>query len=94
MYVGLHGPGWLYVLECHPEQTCHLEPPERVPRTSVRAQTRVRGPGVLPACHGAESTRKDPRPEDKKIPKDQKNTFIYIYIYTRALRGGPLRRAA
>ena len=77
MYVGLHGPGWLYVLsESFPERTCHFEPPEHVPRTSGRAQTCVRGPGGLLACHGAENTKKDPRPEENKMPKGQKNTFI------------------
>ena len=65
-----------------PERTCHFEPPEHVPRTSARAQTCVRGPGGLPACHGAESTRKDPRPEEKKMSKGRQNTFIYMYIST------------
>ena len=63
--------------ESLPERTCHFEPPEHVPRTSTRAQTCVRGPGGLPACHGAESTRKDPRPEKKKTPNGQNNTFLY-----------------
>ena len=66
--------------ESLPERTFHFEPPEHVPRTSARAQTCVRGPGGLPAFHGAESTRKDPRPEEKKMLKGQKNTFIYIYV--------------
>ena len=61
----------------------HFEPPEHVPRPLARGQTGVRGPGGLPACHRAESTRKDPRPEEKKMPKGQKNTFIYVYEYTR-----------
>ena len=67
--------------ECLPERTCHFEPPEHVPRTSSRAQTYVRGPGGLPACHGAESTRNDPRPEEKKMPKGKKHMYTYIYIY-------------
>ena len=62
-----------------PERTCHFEPPEHVPRTSARTQTCVRGPGGLPACHGVESTGKDPRPEEHKMPKGQKYTFIYMY---------------
>ena len=65
--------------ESFPERTCHFEPPEQVPQTSGRAQTCVRGPGGLLACHGAESTKKDPRLEEKKMPKGQKNTFIYMY---------------
>ena len=65
--------------ESLPKRTRHFEPPEHVPRTSARAQTCVRGPGGLLACHGAVSTRKDPRPEEKEMPMGQKNTFIYIY---------------
>ena len=61
--------------ESLPERMRHFEPPEHVPRSSARAQTCVRGPDGLPAWHGAESTRKDPRPEEKKMPKSQKNTF-------------------
>ena len=55
--------------ESLPERTCHFPPTKHTPRTSVGAQTCVRDPGGLPACHGAESTRKDPRPEEKKMPK-------------------------
>ena len=65
--------------ECLPERTCHFEPPEHVPRTSAGAQTCVWGPGGLLACHGTESTRKDPRPEEKKMPKSEKNTYLYVY---------------
>ena len=70
--------------ESFPERTCDFEPPEHVPRTSARAQTCVRGPGGLPACHGAESTRKDPRPGDKQTPTGHKNTCIYLYIHSIA----------
>ena len=66
--------------ESLPEGTCHYEPPEHVPRTSARAHTCTQCPGGLPACHGAESTRKDPRPEEKNMPKCQK-THLYIVIY-------------
>ena len=76
--------------ESLPEGTCHFEPPEHVPRTSARAQTCVRGPGGLPACHGAESARKDPRPEEKKMPKGQKKHNIYVYIIYKV----PLREVA
>ena len=55
----------------NPQSKCHG--PRPGPKTCVR------GPGGLPACHGAESTRKDPRPEEKKMLKVQKNTFIYLY---------------
>ena len=68
--------------ESFPGGNCHFEPPEHVPRTSARAQTYARGPGGLPACHGAENTRKDPRPEEKKVPKCQKkHLYMVIYIY-------------
>ena len=66
-------------LESLSERTCHFEPPEHVPRTSARAQTCARGPGGLPACHGAEGTRNDPLPEEKKMPKCRK-TRQYIVI--------------
>ena len=36
-------------------------------------------PGGLPACDGAESTRKDPRDGSEKIPKYQK-TNLYTVI--------------
>ena len=66
--------------ECFPEQTFHFEPPEHMPRTSAGAHTCVLGPSRLPVCHGANSKRKDPRPEEKRMPKGEKNTFIYTYI--------------
>ena len=37
-----------------PSGLATLNPPEHVPRTSTMAQTGVRGPGGLPACHGAD----------------------------------------
>ena len=68
--------------ECLPERTCHFYPAEHVPRTSVGAQTCVWGPGGLPVCHGAESTRKDPPPEVKKMPNGEKTRlYIILYIY-------------
>ena len=66
--------------ECLPERTCHFQPPQHVPRTSAGAQTCVWGLGGLPVCHGADSTRKDPRPEEKKMPKGEK-THLSIYMY-------------
>ena len=68
--------------ECPPVVTCDFEPPDHVPRTSARAHTCnvvTLVPwcsGGLPACLRAESTRKDPRPEEKKMPMCKKNTFI------------------
>ena len=80
-YVGLDLDGST-CSESLSERTCHLEPPEHVPRTSARAQRCERGPGGLPMFHGAASTRKDARPEEKKMPKGKKNAFLYMYIYT------------
>ena len=68
--------------ESLPERTCYFETPEHVPRTSARAQTCVRGPAGLPACHGAESTGKDSRPGREKNAEGPK-THIYRYVYTR-----------
>ena len=73
--------------ESLPERTCHFEPPEHVPRTSARAQSCVRGPGGLPACHGAKSTRKDSWPEEEKMPKGQKYIFIYFEVYVEISLG-------
>ena len=53
-----------------------------MPRTSARAPTCVWGPGGLPACHGAESTKKDPRPEGGKNAECLKK-HIFIFIYSR-----------
>ena len=39
LYVGLIGPGWLYVLGMPPRGHLRLWPPEHVPRTSARAHT-------------------------------------------------------
>ena len=36
--MGLDGSTWS---ECFPERTCHFDPPEHVPRTSVGAQISV-----------------------------------------------------
>ena len=58
---------------------CDFQPPEHVPRTSAKAQTCARDPGGLLACHEAESTRKDPQPEEKKMPKYEK-THVFIVI--------------
>ena len=79
--VDLQRPGWLYALGIPPWADVRLWTPRARATDLGQTQTCVRGPGGLPACHGAESTRKEPRPEEKKMPKGQKNTHI-IYIYT------------
>ena len=72
LYGGLHGPVWLYVVgmppcdylpifaTLNPQSTCHG--PRAGPTLSPWCL------GGLPACPGAESTRKDPRTEEKKMP--------------------------
>ena len=75
-YVRGFALAWMALRARNASPSGHFEPPEHVPQTPARAQTCVRGPGGLPACHGAESTRKDPRPEQKKMPKSQKKTYI------------------
>ena len=60
-----------------PVGTCDFEPPERVPWISARPKLAPWCPGGLPACHGAENTRKDPRPEEKKMPMCQKKHIFY-----------------
>ena len=73
--MGLHGST---CSECLPADTCDIEPPENVPRTSARAPTcAVVCSGGLLACPGADSTRKDRWPEDKKNADVQQNTLIY-----------------
>ena len=76
--------------ESLPERTHQFALPEHVPRTPARAQTCLRGPGELPACHGADSTRNDARPEDKKNPEGPKahlhvdyvRLYFYVSMYT------------
>ena len=74
----LDGSTWS---ESLPSQTCYLESPEHVPRTTDGAHTWVRGPGRLSACHGVESTRKGPRPEEKKMPMAENHICIYARIH-------------
>ena len=65
--------------ESLPEENGHFDTPEHVPQTSARAQTSARGLGGLAECHGAESTRNDTRPGEKKCRKAKK-THVYIVI--------------
>ena len=69
--------------ECLPERTCHFQPPAHVPLTSAGAKTCEWGPGRLLVCHGAESTKKNPRPKENKLMKDEKSTLIYMYKVPR-----------
>ena len=78
-HVGLHVHGWLYVLgmlprgylpvfaTLNPQSTCHV--PRPGPTLAPWCS------GGLPACPGAESTRKDPRPQEKKMPMCKQNTI-------------------
>ena len=55
-----------------------FNPPEHVPRTSARAHTCAVVFGRAPCVpRSREHERKDPRPEEKKIPMCKKNTFIH-----------------
>ena len=65
--------------ECLAEQTCRLQPPKQVPRTSAGAQTSVWGTGGLLMCHGAESTREDSWPEEEKMLKGEKTHLCLNY---------------
>ena len=71
----------LRVRNASPSGRAIFNPQEDVPRTLAGSQSSVWSSGGLPVRHGAESTWKDPRPEEKKKPKSEKNTFIYsVYI--------------
>ena len=71
MYVGLHAPGWLYVLGMPPRDYLASFATLNSQSTYHGSQP---GPTLAPWCTGglhaclrAESTRKDPRPEEKKM---------------------------
>ena len=84
LYMGLHGLGWLYVLgmpsrgylpiftTLNPHSTCHG--PRLGPTLAPWCS------GGLPACPSAESTRKDPRPGEKKMPMCKKHTHTHLHI--------------
>ena len=70
-FTGLHWPWWLYVLGMPPRGYLPIF-------AALNPQSTCRGPrpgptlapwclGGLPACPGADGTRKDPRPEEKKM---------------------------
>ena len=83
--VGLHGPGRLYVLGMPPRADVPL-PTRRARATDLgRVPNFSMGSGQAPT-HEAESTRKDPRPEEKQMPKGEKNTFIYQVYISRTLQ--------
>ena len=88
VYMGLDGST---CSECRPERTCHFQPPVHVPRPAAGVQTYVLGLGGLPVCHGAESTRKDPRPEEKTC-RCVKKRHIYIHLYIKGSPSGCVRR--
>ena len=75
---GLGGPT---CSECLPEETCHFEPPEHVPRTSASAQICARGPCGFPACRGAESTRKRPAARRAKKCRSAKKEHSYSKVH-------------
>ena len=86
--VGLYGPGCLHMLgmpprgyltvfaTLNPQSTCHgpRPGPTLAPWCS----------GGPPACPAAESTSKEPRPQEKKNVGVQKKTHVYSSIHTRS----------
>ena len=83
LYVGLHGPGWLYVLGMPPrgylpffatvnhQSVCHGPRPGPIPAPWYS--------GGSPACPGANSTRKDPRPDEQKMSMLKfKHAYTYV----------------
>ena len=73
--------------ECLSEGTCHFEPPERVPRTSARAQTCALVSGRAPCVPRSREHPERPAAGREKMPMCKKtHTYIVIYIYK-----GPLR---
>ena len=61
----------------NPQSTCHG--PRPGPKLAYGVRT-----GSL-CANGAESTRIDPRPGEKKVPNGEK-THLYIYVYKVPLR--------
>ena len=83
--VGLHGPGWLYVLGMPPRgylvNFSDFESPEHVLRTSARAHTFALGVRVgLSACPGARSRELEKRPEAgrENYADGQHKTHLYL----------------
>ena len=77
LYLGLKRLGWLYVLGIPPRAVLRLWTPQSTchgPRPWPKLACGVRA-GSLRATEPTESTRKDSRPEEEKMPKGQKNTF-------------------
>ena len=85
--VGLHEPGWLYVLgmplgellaALNLQSTCHgpRPGPTLAPWYS----------GGLPACPGAESTRKDQRSEEKKNADVQEKHIVICISHSEDSR--------
>ena len=76
--MGLHSPGWLYVLGMPPRDYlpvfANLNPHSTYP-SGPRPGPKLAPwcTGGLHACPGAENTRKDQRLEEKKMPMCKKN---------------------
>ena len=80
--VGLHGPGWLYVLGMPPRADFPLSTPRARAADLGRGPNLRMGSGRAPCVPRAESTRKDPWPEEEKMPNREK-THLYMYICSR-----------
>ena len=92
LYVGLNGPGWLYVLgmptrgylpifaTLNPQSTCHG--PQPGPKHAQWCS------GGFPACPGAESTRKDPAGRQKHVDAQKKHLCIRnVYLVPGIKKG-------
>ena len=84
MYVGLHGPRWLNVLGMPPRGCLRLWTP-RARATDLAQAPHLRRGVRVGFLRAAESTRKDPRPEEKQMSICKKNTFIHIATYNMRL---------
>ena len=89
LYVGCMGLDGSTCSECLPVDTCDFEPPEHLPRTSVRAHTCAVVFGRAPHLPRSREHEKRPAAGREKNVGVQKNTFIHavvIYLLSRWLR--------
>ena len=73
--------------ECLPVATCDFEPPEHVPRTSVRAHTYLRRGVRADSLRAPESKAREKTGggKRKKMPMCKKNILIQSNIYDRRI---------
>ena len=81
MYVGLHAPGWLYVLGSLPERTYHFEPP--IARATDLGQAPNLRAESGPAPCVTRSREHEERPtaaRETNAEGPKKNIYIHSYI--------------